>query len=474
MTLRFDQAPFIVIWEMTRACALACVHCRAEAIPHRDPGELTTEEGHRLIDRVAAFGDPPPILVLTGGDPFRRRDLEQLVAYGTRQGVSVSVTPSGTAAVTEERLRGLRDAGLSRLAVSLDGATAAAHDTFRGVRGSHRHTLRILERARKLGISVQINTTVCRQTVDELPDLVSQLEAIQPTLWALFFLIPVGRGQASQALSAEAIEGVLHWAAALAERASFGVKTTEAPHYVRVVAARRRVARLAASAADGAFGPPRVARPDAIGRARRAVTDGNGFVFIDHVGRIYPSGFLPIPAGNTRTHDLRTVYREDPLFRALRDPARLGGRCGRCEYRAHCGGSRARAYATTGDPLAEDPGCVYQPIWGAGDGGPQAAIAGGSDVAASPVTLEQVTDALRGVIDPELSLSVVALGLIYGIAIDGGTVRVTMTLTTRGCPLHEVMEDWVRRAVLLIPGVEQVEVVLTFDPPWTPARIAAR
>ena len=469
MTSPFDQAPFIVIWETTRACALACVHCRAEAIPHRDPGELTPEEGRRLIDRVAAFSDPPPILVLTGGDPFRRPDLEQLVAYGTRHGLSVSVTPSGTAAVTEERLRALRDAGVARLAVSLDGATPATHDAFRGVRGSHRHTMRILERARKLGIPLQVNTTVCRQTVDELSALVPQLEAIQPTLWALFFLIPVGRGRASQALPAEEIESVLHWAAALAEHAPFGVKTTEAPHYLRVIATRRRAARLASPAVNGVT---RATRPDAIGRARRAVTDGNGFVFIDHVGPICPSGFLPLRVGNVRDQDLATIYQEDPLFRALRDPARLGGRCGRCEYRTHCGGSRARAYAATGDPLTEDPGCVYQPAAGPAASPGLAAIAGGSDVPATPVTPEQVTDALRSVVDPELSLSVVDLGLIYDVGIEGGTVRISMTLTAPGCPLPAVLTDWLQRAVLGIPGVERVDVSLTFDPPWTPTRIA--
>jgi radical SAM protein len=443
-------------------------------VPHRDPGELTTEEAHRLIDRVAAFGNPPPILVLTGGDPFRRPDLEHLVAYGSRHGVSVSVTPSGTAAVTEERLRALRDAGLARLAVSLDGATPAAHDAFRGVRGSHRSTMRILERAQKLGIPLQVNTTVCHQTVDELPGLVPQIEAIHPTLWALFFLIPVGRGQASQALSADAIEGVLHWAAALAEHAPFGVKTTEAPHYLRVVATRRRAARPASPLADGASGATRGARPDAVGRARRAVTDGNGFVFIDHRGQICPSGFLPIPVGNVRDQDLATVYREDPLFRALRDPARLGGRCGRCEYRAYCSGSRARAYAATGDPLAEDPGCAHQPAAEPTTPPSPYGIAGGSDVAAAPVTSAQITEALRSVIDPELSLSVVELGLIYGIAIEGPRVQVTMTLTAPGCPLHEVMAEWVRQAVLRVPGVQQAEVTLTFDPPWSPARIAAR
>ena len=469
----FDRAPFIVIWETTRACALACVHCRAEAIPRRDPAELTTEEGCRLIDRVAAFGAPPPILVLTGGDPLRRPDIVDLVAHARRRGVTVSLTPSGTALVTEEKLRALRDAGLGRLAVSLDGATAEAHDAFRGVRGSHRHTLRILERARAIGLPLQVNTTVCRQTVDDLPALVPQIEAIQPVLWALFFLIPVGRAQVNQALAAGEIEGVLHWAAALAEHAPFGLKTTEAPQYLRVAAMRRRAARLG-SPADGVSADARAAtRPDAIGRAARAVTDGNGFVFIDHRGEICPSGFLPIPVANARERDLVVVYREDPLFRALRDPTQLGGRCGRCEYRERCGGSRARAYAVTGDPLAEDPGCAYEPA--AGQTGPSRGheIVGGSD-AAPDVTPERVTEALRAVVDPELGLSVVDLGLIYGVAVEGGTVRVTMTLTAPGCPLHDVMADWVRRAVLGMAGVEEVDVRLTFDPPWTPARIGSR
>jgi AdoMet-dependent heme synthase len=460
----FARAPFIVIWETTRACALACVHCRAEAMPHRDPGELDTREGYRLIDRVAAFGDPPPLLVLTGGDPLRRPDVVDLVAHARRRGLIVSLTPSGTGAATEDRLRALRDAGLARLAVSLDAAGPEAHDAFRGVLGSHRQTLRILERARALGLPVQVNTTVCRQTVDELPALAVRVEALQPVLWALFFLIPVGRAQASHALDADGIEGVLHWAAALAERVPFGVKTTEAPHYLRVVETRRR----AAGASPRALAPRPAALADHVGRAARAVTDGNGFVFVDHLGDICPSGFLPIAAGNVRDRDLVAVYRDDPLFRALRDPSRLGGRCGRCEYRDRCGGSRARAYAATADPLAEDPGCVYTPA-ADGPGGP---IAGDSQVAAGP-TRNRVTEALRTVVDPELGLSVVELGLIYGVAIEGGVVRVTMTLTARGCPLHAALTDWVRLALLAIPGVERVEVTVTFDPPWSPERIGA-
>jgi radical SAM protein len=371
----FARAPFIAIWETTRACALACVHCRAEAIARRHPDELTTEEGKRLIERVRAFGDPPPILVLTGGDPLRRPDLADLVAHGTSLGLTVSLTPSGTAAATEARLTALRDAGLARIAVSLDGASEPAHDAFRRVRGSHRFTMRIVERARALGLPLQINTTVCRQTVADLPVLARQMEAYGVVLWALFFLIPVGRAQAEHALPADAIEDVLTWAADLATRVPFGVKTTEAPQFHRVLA--ERAARLATEGQTPAPGPrldgaadaivPRPLRertsgpPRRIGRAGRAVTDGNGFVFVDHVGNVCPSGFLPMPVGNVRRDDLVTLYRDAPLFVALRDPARLGGRCGVCPYRDTCGGSRARAWAATGDPFAEDPGCAFVP-----------------------------------------------------------------------------------------------------------------
>jgi radical SAM protein len=457
----YARAPFIAIWETTRACALACVHCRAEAIPRRDPGELTTEEGRALIDAVRRFGDPPPLLVFTGGDPLRRPDLVELVRHASGRGLTVSLTPSATGAATEERMRALRDAGLARLAVSLDGATAEVHDAFRGVRGSHRHTLRILEAARALHIPLQINTAVCRRTVGELPALVSQVEARGVALWALFFLIPVGRAGAEQALDAGEIERVLEWAAGLVGRVPFAIKTTEAPHFQRVLARRgsRRPVPAPAHRAPGL-----AVAPDTVGRAPRAVTDGNGFVFVDHVGNVCPSGFLPLRAGNVRTGDLVELYRDAPLFRALRDPARLAGRCGVCEYRDRCGGSRARAFAATGDPLAEDPGCAWQP------GAAATVLAGGSDAAVVP-TRADVDAALETVLDPELGMSVLALGLVYDVTITAGTVRVTMTLTAPGCPLHEVMTGWVRTAVMQAPGVEQVEVILTFDPPWTPDRV---
>jgi radical SAM protein with 4Fe4S-binding SPASM domain len=259
------------------------------------------------------------------------------------------MTPSGTAAVTRARLEEVQAAGLARLAVSLDGPDAESHDTFRGVRGSHGYTMRIIDDARELGLPLQINTTVSRETVVDLPAIAEVVEGTGAVLWALFFLIPVGRAQPEQALSAAEIEAVLGWAADLQARVPFGVKTTEAPHYHRVLADHTDVAR-------------------ASGRAGRAVTDGNGFLFIDHIGAICPSGFLPLTAGNVRADDLVEVYREHPLFLSLRDPERLRGRCGRCDFRALCGGSRARAFAMTGDPLAEDPGCSYEPgLAAAGD-----------------------------------------------------------------------------------------------------------
>jgi radical SAM protein len=460
----FDAAPFIVIWETTRACALACVHCRAEAMPRRDPRELTSDEARALMDRVAAFGDPPPLLVLTGGDPLRRPDIVELVGYGTGRGLSVSLTPSGTAAVTEERLRTLRNAGLARLAVSLDGATAEAHDAFRGVVGSHRHTLKIVERARVLGLPLQINTTVCRRTVADLPALAHQVEAFGAALWALFFLIPVGRAEAGHALGPHEIEAVLEWAACLVGRVPFGVKTTEAPHFHRVLA-RRRPQATPASGASRAGRPGSSPARDTIRRAGRAVTDGNGFVFVDHIGNICPSGFLPLAVGNVRKDDLVTVYREAGMFVALRDPAQLGGRCGRCGFREACGGSRARAFAVTGDALGEDPGCAWPPATGVG-----AVIAGGSD-APPAVSEAAVRQALATVFDPELGMSIVELGLVYGVRIQDSAVGITMTLTAPGCPIHDVMPEWVRSAVMRVPGVEHVDVTLTFDPPWTPERI---
>lgn len=349
-TFDFDRAPFLVIWELTRACPLACVHCRADAIPRRDPRELSTEEGFRLIDQVAAFSNPPPLFVLTGGDPMRRPDLVDLVRYAAGKSLTVALTPSGTAAVTRAKLCQLKDAGLSRIAVSLDGADAETHDTFRGVRGSYDWTMKIIRAAQDLDLPLQINSTVSRITLPSLEPLSRRVKEFRVALWAVFFLVRTGRGASLDQVSAEECEQVLTWLYDLSLTAPFGIKTTEAPHFHRVIRQR-----------EGELGTDRIIVKRAPLRAPRSVTDGNGFVFVDHVGEICPSGFLPIARGNVRTVDLASVYRDDEIFQRLRNIDALGGKCGRCEFRAICGGSRARAYAATGSLVASDPLCTHDP-----------------------------------------------------------------------------------------------------------------
>jgi AdoMet-dependent heme synthase len=350
----FSRAPFLVIWEVTRACALACMHCRADAIARRDPRELTREEGYRVIDQVRAFGPRPPLFVLTGGDPMRRPDLADLVRYAADAGLTVALTPSGTAAATPARLAELKAVGLSRVAVSLDGPDPASHDAFRGVRGSYDWTMRIIEAAIALELPLQINSTICRMTLPRLEAMAERMAQLPVTLWALFFLVQTGRGAGLEQIGAEECERVLNYLYDLSLVSPFGIKTTEAPHYQRVVWQREEARRAAGEASQS------VQRRRQL-RAPRSVNDGNGFVFIDHLGNICPSGFLPVQRGNIRTADLGEVYRQDEIFRRLRNDNLLLDRCGRCRFRTICGGSRSRAFAATGAVMASDPLCVYEP-----------------------------------------------------------------------------------------------------------------
>jgi len=375
----FNERPFIAIWEVTQACDLACVHCRASAQPLRSPLELSTREAERLIDEIAAM--QVPVFVLTGGDPLRRPDIYDLVEYATQRGVRISLTPSATPLLTREAIAELQRRGLARLAVSLDGSTPAIHDAFRRVPGSYEWTLAAVRWARELGLPVQINTTITRRNLADFDRMVRRLESLDIVLWSVFFLVPTGRGQADDLITAEEFEGVFAKLHAISRRVPFDIKTTEAQHYRRYLAQARAAERHQVSAAatssarpvpktpDNRPGrPPRDLGPgvfpaisDGIGRAPRGVNDAKGFVFISHLGEVFPSGFLPLSAGNVRRHSLADIYRNSPLFTALRDASRLKGKCGVCEFRYICGGSRARAYALTGDPFAEEPCCVYEP-----------------------------------------------------------------------------------------------------------------
>jgi len=360
-----SERPFVLVWEVTQACELACKHCRAAADPARHPDELTTAEGKRLLERAREFGEGQ-LVVLSGGDPLSRDDVVDLVAYGVEQGLGMTMTPSGTTSLTHDRIEALADADLRRLALSIDGGSAATHDEFRQEAGSFADTLAAARAAREAGLALQVNTTVCAETVADLPairDLVADLGAV---LWSVFFLVPVGRGRVLDPISPARAERVMRWLVAVSDEAPFGVKKTEAPHYRRVaLQADRSPTGDPPAAGEGAGPGDRSAAagggpPDAVGR-RTGITAGDGFAFVSHVGEVFPSGFLPESAGNVREQGLVETYRESELFTSLRDPDALRGKCGACEFRGVCGGSRSRAYATAGDPLASDPLCAYVP-----------------------------------------------------------------------------------------------------------------
>jgi len=361
---RFSEAPFTLAWEITRACALQCRHCRATAQRRRDAQELTTEEGFHLVDQVADMGTV--VLVVTGGDPLMRPDVYDLIGRGAARGLRVAFSPSATGLANAEALRRAREAGVHMVHVSLDGATAATHDGFRRVHGSYGRTLRMLEDLREMGVPLQVGTTVSRYSWKELPAIAALVAAAGARVWSVFFLVPTGRALAEDMVSPRQHEVAYRWLAGLSGRVAYRVRTTAAPAYRRVV--MQRSAGKVAGAPLGRPGSVMAGAGYDLGRmgVDETVNDGKGFCFVDHVGNVCPSGFLPLVAGNVRETPLAQVYRHSTLFRALRDPSLLQGKCGICGFKEACGGSRGRAYALSGDYLAADPSCVYQPAgWGA-------------------------------------------------------------------------------------------------------------
>ena len=340
----------LVYWEMTQACGLACRHCRAEAVSTAHPDELTFEEGKALLRQIAAFDKPSPHLVFTGGDPLRRTDLFDLIDEARSLGINVSITPSATADLTIEVLAKLKAHGIDSFGLSLDGSNAARHEAVRGVEGCFDWTIAAAKAAAALGMPIQINTLVSQETVDDLPAVYELLKTFPVMRWSLFFLIEVGRGKVLQPISSERGEQLMNWIFDLSKDAPFAVATTEAPSYRRVALNRMREAGMAAAQIERTpvyrgFG----------------IRDGHGIMFISNQGDICPAGFLPLALGNVRRDQLVDMYRDAPIFKALHTPNVFKGKCGRCEYRALCGGSRARAFAATGDPLASDPFCHYEP-----------------------------------------------------------------------------------------------------------------
>ncbi|MBM2826460.1 MAG: Fe-S oxidoreductase [Dehalococcoidia bacterium] len=360
----FNQTPFTLAWEITRACALNCIHCRAEAQKKHHPQELTKAEGLSFIDQIVEMGKP--ILIVTGGDPMMRRDVFDFLNYAVSKGLRVALSPSATKLVRYENLCKVKEAGVHMVHISMDGSSPEIHDTFRGFRGSFQRTTEILEDLGRLSMPIQIGTTVNRHNLQDLPAIARVVEEMGVTVWSVFFLVPTGRGKATDMITPLEHEEVYNWLYALSKNAPFHIRTTAAPSYRRVVIQHTRQEQ----------GLPTDIGSDNVkwemtgsgyafreGRApqERGVGDGNGFCFVSHIGDVCPSGFLQIPAGNVRNQPITEIYRNSPLFQDLRDQSKLKGKCGVCEFKGVCGGSRARAFAVTGDYLAADPSCSYVP-----------------------------------------------------------------------------------------------------------------
>jgi MoaA/NifB/PqqE/SkfB family radical SAM enzyme len=340
----FDERPFLIFWEITRACALACSHCRAEAQPHRHPEELDSAQALHLIGQLAAW--KPPMLILTGGDPLMRRDALDLVREAADAGLHVGLSPSATQRLLQTDFTELKTAGVQRMSLSLDGATRETHDAFRGVEGTYDRTIEAVRRAHDVGLDLQINTTLTRGNMNEYEDFKRLMFELKPAMWSVFLLVPTGRAGMADLPDPEDIERVFEDMAGLVGKAPFAVKTTEGHHFRRVVMQQ----------SGGGASRPRPGMRSPLG-----IRDGRGVMFISHIGEVSPSGFLPMVCGNVKTTHPEEIYCRHPLFVSLRDNDALGGKCGLCDFRSICGGSRARAFGVTGDPFAADPSCVYQP-----------------------------------------------------------------------------------------------------------------
>lgn len=346
----YDRAPMIIYWELTQACGLACRHCRATALPEPASGELSTAECVEVLDTIARFGDPLPHIVMTGGDPLRRSDLGELVAAALERGIGVSLAPAVTPLLTRESLQWMKDIGIGAISLSLDASNAEAHDGLRQVPGTFDQTVEAIRQAGEIGLGVQVNTLVSGNNAEDLEAIYQLLEPLPIMQWSLFFLISVGRGTQLTELDPGHAERLLATWGMRTRTAPWRIKTTEAMQFRRILAQSlfaegRTKQQIVDSPASRGFG----------------IRDGNGIVFIDKLGNVTPSGFLPINVGNVRESSLVDIYRDNELMVALRRPEGFKGRCGRCEFNRWCGGSRARAWARTGDPLETDPMCPYQP-----------------------------------------------------------------------------------------------------------------
>lgn len=356
MELPATDRPRVVMWELTRACKLACAHCPIGAQPRRSPLELSTYEAYKTIDQIVSLN--PDEVILTGGDPLERADLSQLIDYARRRGVQTSLMVSPTASLTGAAIGKLKRNGLARLIIGLDSSTPERHDASRGISGQFGSTLLAIRWARTAELPVEVNTLLNRRNMNDLHTMAEFLGDVDVQRWNIFFLVPVGGSKHVETLVAEEVEQVFAKLFALSERVPFPIRTFEAPHYRRYVL--QRVVEKRLKAVDHYFDAEEGGLRIADDTGREAVAVSN-MLYISHTGEITLSPFLALTAGNVRYQPLSTIYRYGELFAAMRDEVNFKGKCGRCEFRTVCGGSRARAFAMTGDLFAADPLCAFQP-----------------------------------------------------------------------------------------------------------------
>jgi heme b synthase len=339
----------LVAWETTRNCNLACIHCRASATCGPYQGELGTSAAFQLLDQIAEIGKP--IIILTGGEPLLREDIFEIAAHGRQIGLRMVMAPNGTL-ITPDTAQKIVDSGIQRISISLDGATADSHDRFRGVEGAFNGALEGIRNARKAGVEFQINTTITKANLDQIPLILQLSESLGAVAHHIFLLVPTGRGKyiLDQTIDAREYEKTLNWFYDQREKTTLQLKATCAPHYYRILRQRAR--------AEGRQVTFETHGLDAVTRGCLA---GTGFCFISHIGDIQPCGFLNLNCGNVTRQSFADIWKYSEVFQKLRDYKQLTGKCGACEYRKVCGGCRARAYEATGEYMSEEPLCLYHP-----------------------------------------------------------------------------------------------------------------
>lgn len=342
------KPPRLIAWELTNACNLACIHCRASAIKDPTPDELSTAEAKHFVDELVEY---KPIIILTGGEPLLRSDVYDIAKYASGHGLRVVLATNGTL-LTPDIAKKLKDVGIQRVSISIDGSTKETHDIFRGETGAFEAALRGIDILKNAGLSFQINTTITKRNLTEIPNIYELALELGASALHIFLLVPTGRGEEieTEEIPSEEYERVLNWFYDKSKTSRIQLKATCAPHYFRIMRQRAKTEGI------------KITREThGLEAMTKGCLGGSGFCFVSSKGDVYPCGYLPALAGNIRQKPFKNIWEKSKVFNDLRDMRKLKGKCGECEYRAVCGGCRARAYALTGDYLDEEPYCMYVP-----------------------------------------------------------------------------------------------------------------